>query len=63
MLPGAGFADRLADVKPYNSSIYARIFYFDTANLPRRRTLAKPSFEILQQLGRARGVRLHAPVG
>jgi hypothetical protein len=53
----------LADVKPFNSSIGSGIFYFDSTNFPGRRSLAKPSLEILQKVRGTRGVRLHPPVG
>ena len=52
----------LADVKPFNSSIDARIFHFDAAHFPGQRTLPQPRFEILQVMRRTRGVGLHAPV-
>jgi hypothetical protein len=66
MLPGAGLADVLADVKPYNSSIDARaicdIFHLDSAHFPRHGTLPETSFEILQKVRRTRGVGFHASV-
>jgi len=55
-------ADVLADVKPYNSSIGAGIFYFDSAHFARRRTLPEARFEILQKMSWTGGVRLHSSI-
>jgi hypothetical protein len=52
-MPGAGVADVLADVKPFNSNIGVRglrdIFHFDAAYVSGGRALTEPRFEILQK--------------
>jgi len=49
MRSGAGWADALADVKPFNSSIDARIvFHFYAAHFTGGRALSQSPFEIVK---------------
>src|SRR5690242_20471031 len=61
-MPGAGVADVLADVKPFNSSIGVPVFHLDAAHFPGRGTQAKPRLEIFEKMDRTRGVGLHASI-
>src|ERR1051325_627890 len=57
-----GWADALAEVKTYKSSIHCGVFHLQAAHLPGRRTLAEPPLKILQTVRRPSGVDFYASV-